>query len=287
MSSSNKNISFAFFGTPPFSVDILDILQQHDLTPNVVVTAPDKPSGRGMKLSPPPVAQWAQKRQIPILQPENINKEFVEKLDELSPDDVWPLFIVVAYGKILPAELIYTPTHNTLNLHPSLLPKLRGPAPIRSAILQEKMTGVTIIELDEQMDHGPIVAQREIRTKNWPPSYPDLKNALMIAGGTLLAETIPAWISGSIQTTTQNDDIATYSQKFSSSDGEINLDDDAERNIRKISAFTDWPKAHFYVEGKRVLITKAHLEDRELVIDRVKPSGDKEISYKNFIKKNQ
>lgn len=281
----NNQINFAFFGSPVFSVDILEKLKAKGLLPDLIVTAPDKKKGRGQKLSPSPVGRWAANNNKKTLKPETIDEEFLQTLKSQAPTSGWDLFVVVAYGHILPKELIYLPEHNTLNIHPSLLPKLRGPAPIRGAILKEDETGVTIIELDEEMDHGPIVAQTKVAVSDWPPRYDELKPVLAEVGGELLAKTIPAWIAGDISATAQDEAKATYIEKFSSSDGEITFDDNPEVNLRKIRAFTNWPKTHFFTDdGTRVLITKAHLEDGELIIDRVKPSGSEGMDYQNFNK---
>lgn len=276
---------FAFFGSPDFAVDILDKLEEHELLPELIITAPDRKKGRGQEKSPPPVGVWAKDRGIPTLQPEEIDTAFIQKLRTRAPKGGWDLFVVVAYGHILPEELIYLPTHHTLNMHPSLLPRLRGAAPIRGAILQEDETGVSIIELDTKMDHGPIVAQKKVATDRWPPAYNQLKKRLATAGGELLAQTIPKWIQEDITASPQDEENASYIKKFTAEDGEIDLSDSPEKNIRKIRAFTDWPKAHFFVNDKRILITAAHIESEKLVIDRVKPAGREEMPYEEFIKK--
>lgn len=283
MMKKPSDVPFVYFGTPDFSVAVLEELKKENLLPTLIVTAPDRKRGRGQNLQPTPVKSWAEDHEIDTLTPETINTEFVAKLKSYAPEGGWPLFVVVAYGKILPSELIYLPEHNTLNLHPSLLPKVRGAAPIRGTILQEDKAGVTIIELDEQMDHGPIVAQREVDTQDWPPRYDELKPQLAHAGGQLLAETIPSWMEDGITAQAQNHSEATYIDKFSSDDGEINLSADPETNLRKIRAFTNWPKAHFYTEDEtRVIINKAHLKNGELKIDTVKPAGSKAVDYDTF-----
>jgi methionyl-tRNA formyltransferase len=165
-----------------------------------------------------------------------------------------------------------------------LLPHVRGAAPIRGAILEEDKTGVTVIELDEKMDHGPIVAQQEVAAGEWPPYYDELKPKLATAGGKLLAETIPEWVAGRIEPMPQNHTNASYVGKFDSGDGKIDFSDPAETNLRKIRAFTDWPKAHFYHDDIRVIITKAHREDGGLIIDKVKPSGHTVMDYDDFQK---
>ncbi|MEX2369227.1 MAG: methionyl-tRNA formyltransferase [Candidatus Paceibacterota bacterium] len=275
-------IPFVYFGTPEISARVLSILENNGLTPTMVVTAPDKPQGRGQKVSASPVAKWAEERNISVLKPERIDSDFINTLMTAAPQGGWPLFVVFAYGHILPQEVIHLPNHNTLNLHPSLLPKFRGPAPIRSAILEADETGVSIIELDERMDHGPIIAQDQVVVSDWPPAYPELEQLLINAGGKLLAQTIPAWTEGKLNPTPQKEVEATYSHKFTASDGEINLSADPEKNLRKIRAFTDWPKAHFFADGKRVLIKKAHLEEGKLVIDVVQPAGSTEMTYKDY-----
>lgn len=278
----NSDIPFVFWGTPDFASVILDELKAEGLMPALIVTAPDRPSGRGQKTTPPAVKQWADKNDVPTLQPESIDATLKQQLIEAAPPEGWGVFIVIAFGHILPMDIVSLPQHGTLNVHPSLLPKLRGPAPIREAILQEDETGTSIIQLDEKMDHGPIVAQQTVKIEEWPPTYEELKDALAVASGRVLAETVPDWVADAITPKPQNHEQATYSRKFSADNGLINFDDDPELNLRKIRAFTDWPKAHFYAGDQRVIITQAHLEAGELVIDRVKPAGDQEMTFQKF-----
>ncbi|MDO8520492.1 MAG: methionyl-tRNA formyltransferase [bacterium] len=150
-------LRFAFFGTPRFAEIVLDELEQKGFVPTLIVTAPDKPKGRKLIVTPSEVKVWAQKRGIPVFTPEKLRDEpFLAELKMANCD----LFIVAAYGKIIPKLVLDMPRHGALNVHPSLLPKLRGPSPVESTILSgEISTGVTIILLDEEMDHGPIIAQ--------------------------------------------------------------------------------------------------------------------------------
>jgi methionyl-tRNA formyltransferase len=283
--TQKSNIPYIFFGSPEFSVSVLKQLKSANLPPSLVVTAPDKKRGRGQDLQPTPVKRWSQNQEVETVTPESVNQEFLQKFEKKAPNDSkWPLFVVVAYGQILPSEIIYYPEHNTLNLHPSLLPRVRGAAPIRGAILTEDKTGVSVIELDEKMDHGPIVAQKEVSVDEWPPYYDELKPKLAKAGGQLLAETLPEWVAGRIKSTPQDHTNASYVGKFDSNDGKIDFSDPTETNLRKIRAFTDWPKAHFYHEDMRVIIIKAHREDGELIIDKVKPSGHSTMAHNDFQK---
>jgi len=283
---NNEDVKFVYFGSPEFSVSVLQELHQADLVSSLVVTAPDKKRGRGQNQKPTPVKRWSQNQGIETITPESVNQEFLQKLTKKSPNDSrWPLFVVVAYGHILPSEVIYYPEHNTLNLHPSLLPRVRGAAPIRGAILEEDKTGVSVIELDEKMDHGPIVAQKEVSVNEWPPYYDELKPQLAKVGGQLLAEAMPEWVTGNIEATPQDHTKASYVGKFDSDDGKIDFSDPVETNLRKIRAFTNWPKAHFYHEDMRVIATKAHREDDKLIIDKVKPSGHTVMDYDDFQKR--
>ena len=159
----DSRIKFVFFGTPELSVEILEHLKENGFIPSLIVTNPDRPQGRKMILTPPPVKLWAQKNEIKFLQPEKLDSVFNLQLATYNPQ----LFIVVAYGKILPKKVLEIPEKGTLNIHYSLLPKYRGASPIESAILNDdKDTGVSIMLMDERMDHGPVVAQQRPEITN-------------------------------------------------------------------------------------------------------------------------
>lgn len=281
----NSEIKFAFFGTPKFAVIVLDELEKRGLLPSLVITAPDKPQGRDMKLTPPPVKIWSEKRNIPFIQPESLkDNEFISKLKAKS----YELFIVASYGKIIPKEILEIPPNGSLNVHPSLLPKLRGASPIESAILEEDKTGVSIMLMDEKMDHGPIVAQKEIETEEWPPYFEDLEKKLAEEGGKLLAETIPIWVYGKIKAKEQDHSNATFTKKIKKEDGLIDLKDNAEKNLRKIRAFSEWPGTYFFIEHKgkklRIIIKRAQISDEKLVVEKVLPEGKKEMSAEEFLR---
>ena len=286
MSKKSEKINFAFFGTPDFSVKILDELANKNLVPELVVTAPDRKRGRGQKISPPAVAQWAHEHDITTLQPEQIGEHLLTQLKQNTPKKKWDVFVVAAYGQIIPLSLLEMPEHGCLNVHPSLLPKCRGAAPLQCAILEENETGVTIMQMDEKLDHGPIVSQEKIDIDDWPPTTPELEEILAHAGGKLLADTLPKWIAGDIEAKPQDHPNATYMGKIDKSDAEIDLSDDPKKNLRKIRAYQGWPKPYFFTEidgeKTRIIITAAHLESDELIIDRVKPAGENEMSYEDF-----
>lgn len=282
---NDQNINFAFFGTPEIAVAALDALAAKGLTPNIIVTRPDKPQGRGSIITPTPVKVWAEARNIKVLQPTNIDAEFIS----LMSTHAWDAFVIVAYGAILPQALLDIPKHGTLNMHPSLLPKLRGPSPITSAVLtNEQPTGISVMLIDEKMDHGPILAQKEIDTPEWPMRAPLLQELLAKEGGELLAETLPEWIAGKITPRAQDDSKATYCAKVKKEDGLLDLSAGATENLRKIRAFEGWPGTYTYFErgGKRirVAIIGAHISnDGSLAIDIVKPEGKNEMPYADFL----
>jgi len=277
---------FVFFGTPDFAVGVLDQLEKRGLFPALVVTVLDAPAGRGQKLTPPPVKVWAEVRGIQVLQPEKLDEDFSSKLKTKN----YQLLIVAAYGKILPEAILDIPEHGALNVHPSLLPRLRGSSPIQSAILGEEKTGVTIILMDEKMDHGGIIAQRERIIRNFandPPKASELSKDLARFGGELLLEIMPEWISGNISPAPQDDRAATYCKKIAKEDGRIDLAADPHENLRKIRSFDEWPGAYFFMQADRkqirVKILDAEVQDGRLVIKDVLPEGRKKMPYRDFL----
>jgi methionyl-tRNA formyltransferase len=255
--------------------------------PDLIVAAPDKPAGRGKNLTPPLVKIWAEEHGIKILQPEKLDPVFSHQLTV----DSYDLFIVASYGKIIPKETLEIPKYGSLNIHPSLLPRFRGASPIESQILlDEKIVGVSIILMDEKMDHGPILSQEILEPESWPPKASLLEEKLAKIGGELLASVIPEWIEGNIESQEQDHKQATFTKKITKDDALIKLEDDPYENLLKIRAYDKWPRAYFFVsKGNtsasrriRITITEAHLENKELVIDRVIPEGKKEMNWSDF-----
>jgi methionyl-tRNA formyltransferase len=186
------------------------------------------------------------------------------------------------------------PKHKTLNVHPSLLPKFRGPSPIQSFILsKDEETGITIILMDEEVDHGPILAQQtwtsDVRLDIGCPSYKELEKKLAKLGGKMLVEVIPDWIDGKIKPQKQNHKEATFTKKIIKENGLINPDDSPELIMKKILALTPWPSAYFFAEkdGRkmRIIITDAEIKENKLIIKKIKPEGKKEIPLDNFYRK--
>lgn len=278
-----KDPLFAFFGTPLFATAALDSLERRGLLPALVITAPDKPRGRGMKTSPCPAAEWAKERGIDIAAPASFKDGAF--LAELANTE-WDCFIVAAYGALLPKEILDMPTRGCLNIHPSLLPKFRGPSPARSAILaDDRETGVTVMQMAQKMDAGPIVAQAriEIEEDAWPLTGSMLEELLATEGGALLAEALPLYLQGDITPELQEEAAATYTRKFSDADALLDLSGDPRKNFLTIRAFDSSPRAHFLdPAGKRVIVTAALWKNNELEITRVIPEGKKEMSYEEY-----
>jgi len=284
----SSNTTFIFFGSSQMSIYVLDELEKAGYMPKAVVTTPDKPVGRKQVLTPTPVKEWAQKRNINVYDPAALkisDPNGAATIERLKNDNA-DIFIVASYGKIIPKEVFDIPPYKTLNVHPSLLPKYRGASPLQSAILDdEKNTGVTIIRIDEQMDHGPIVAQESIHINEWPV-YEKFEEMMAHSGGHLLVDILPDWISGKIDERPQDETKATYCKKFTKEDGLIDLNDEPYLNFRKIQAFHMWPQAYFFIDHNskqtRIKITDAEFKSGQLVINKVVPEGSKEIKYEDF-----
>jgi len=294
--NSSAKIKFAFFGSSRLSVIVLDELEKAGLIPTCIVTTPDKPKGRKLTVTPNVVKEWAMKKKIRIYDPAKLDSAFIEMLRNEACD----VFIVASYGKIIPKAIINLPPHKTLNIHPSLLPQYRGPSPLPSAMLDDaKRTGVTIIRLDEQMDHGPIVAQEEVVIDEWP-TYKDFEDMMARKGAQLLARVLPDWVAGKIKEVEQDHSKATYTKKITKEDGLLDHEalydamdsGNAYAAFRKIQAFHEWPQAYFFIkhDGKkiRVKVTKASFKKDplnktgKLIIEKVIPEGKKEMSYEDF-----
>ncbi len=217
MKNNRAKLKIIFIGTPEFGAIVLDGLVNNGYGPILVATAPDKPVGRKAVLTPPPVKLLAEKYKIPALQPEKIENCKL-KIENLKPD----LGITAAYGKIIPKDILDIPKSGFINIHPSLLPKYRGPSPIQTAILNgDKETGVSIILMDEKMDSGPIVAMSNVKCQMSNVTHKELEKKLANLGTELLLKTIPRWLKGEIKPIPQDESKATYTKIFKKDDGKI------------------------------------------------------------------
>jgi len=280
----NKNLNFAFFGTPDVASRTLDILYMSGYIPSVVTTSPDARSGRGMHMVPSPVSIWADEHSIPCLKPSKIDDEFLEAFKKFNID----LSIVVAYGKILPEVLIKNPALGTINIHYSLLPKYRGASPLEQALLHgDTTTGVTIQQMEYKLDSGAILAREEINI-DINETKSTLKNTLIDLGGNTLVDLIPKIINNNINPEIQDEAGASYCKKIKKEDGEIDPSINHIENYNKYRAYDVWPGIYFFIQkhGKntRVKILKASYENNTFIIERVIPEGKKEISYTEFLK---
>ncbi len=243
-----------FMGTAELSCASLESLA-HDETFSIaaVVTQPDKPKGRDLKLQPSPVKALAVKLKLPVLQPTRARDEqFIAELRGLKPD----LIVVVAYGHILPQTILDLPKFGCLNVHTSLLPKYRGAAPIQWAIASgETETGVTVMKMDAGLDTGPIVSQR--RTPILPADdSATLHDRLAQLGAELLVETIPDYVAGKISPKPQPAEGASYAAKIKKEDGKIDWNEPAERILNRLRAFTPWPGIFTFLNCKTLKIWK-------------------------------
>jgi methionyl-tRNA formyltransferase len=245
-----------YFGTSNFAVPpLLALLEDGRFSVVAVVSQPDKPAGRKGELKPCPVARTARQRGLHLLQPEKLKESLVQQeIANLKPD----LFVVAAYGKILPAALLAVPGSGAVNLHGSILPKYRGASPIQSAILAgEKSTGVSLMLMDKEMDHGPVFATAVTPISD-EDTYGTLENKLAEAAAKLLINRLADIAAGSCPAQEQVHDRATYTKILSRQDGSIAWNDEtAEEIARKIHAFDPWPGVFaLWRRGDRVLRMK-------------------------------
>jgi methionyl-tRNA formyltransferase len=246
-----------FFGTPEFAVLPLNTLLSsgHDILS--VVTQPDRQSGRGKKVRPCPVKNEAQKKGIRIMQPEKVRDAgFIQELRDLNP----AVIVVVAYGQILPPEIINLPELGCVNVHASLLPKYRGAAPINWAIINgEKETGVSTMLMDEGMDTGPVL-QRQVVEIVRVDTAGSLSRKLTEAGARLLLTTLNGLQSGNLKPQLQTGE-ATYAPVMNKKDGLIQWTKPAQELCNFIMGMNPWPGAYGFLEGERIKILKAEPVD--------------------------
>ena len=237
-----------FMGTPTYVVPALDSLAAvPDVEVVAAYTPPDRPRGRGRSAQMPPVKERALAMGLPVYQPPSFRSEKVwEELARLRPD----VIVVAAYGRLLPGPVLNTPPHGCLNIHPSLLPRHRGPSPIVSAILDgEASTGVTLMLLDEGMDTGPIIAQRPFPIA--PGSDAEtLTISLFRQGADLLLDNLSPWVNGELTALPQDGALATVTSLVQREDGQADWQESAEMLERRCRAYTPWPGLFTHWEGQ-------------------------------------
>jgi methionyl-tRNA formyltransferase len=248
-------MKLVFCGTPMFAVPCLERLVTSGYEVMLVVTQPDRPQGRGMTLTAPPVKQAALKLGLPVVQPDKIKKNaaFQEQLTALAPEAI----IVVGYGRIIPPWMLQLPRYGNINVHGSLLPKYRGAAPIQWAIANgEKFTGVTSMRIDEGLDTGDMLLKRELEILPNDTAI-TLAPRMAAMGAELLVETLEGLASGSIRPVAQDDAQATLAPILKKEDGQIDFSRPAREIHHRLRGFQPWPGAFTQYRGKTLKIVSA------------------------------
>ena len=246
-----------FLGTPQFAVPALEALIDEGYEILAVVTQPDRPKGRGQKLTPSPVKVLAQENNLQILQPERLDDSFLDILLSLRPD----LLVVVAFGQIIPGRVLGSAKWGGINVHASLLPRYRGSAPIQWAIINnEKKTGLTIMRMDEGLDTGPMFVQQEVDVLEGETAG-QLHDRLSSLAPGLLIKTLQGLAQGTIEEKKQDGSLATYAPKLKKEQGLIRWSWPSERLCGLIRGLDPWPGAFTYYEGKMLKLFSCFLRD--------------------------
>jgi methionyl-tRNA formyltransferase len=258
---SDKKIKVVFFGTPEFALPSLAALELDDsFEISAVITQEDKPVGRKQVMSPPPVKEFALSKNLPVLQPKRLknNNEILDVISGLKPD----FLVVVAYGKILPPEILKIPKFCCINLHGSLLPKYRGASPVEEALLNgDKETGITFIRMDSGLDGGDIfLIQRAAIAPD--DDSTSLRAKLSLLGGKQLPYLLKDIADGLIEPIPQNNSKATFCHKIKKEDGLLDLKKmSATEILNRIKAYTPWPSCYLIYKGKKIKILKAAADE--------------------------
>ena len=296
-----KDLRVIFMGTPDFAVPILEALIENT---NVimVVSQPDKEVGRHHELEETPIKKVALKYNIPVFQPVKIREQY-EEIIEKKPD----IIITCAYGQIIPEALLNAPELGCINVHASLLPKLRGGAPIHHAIIDgEEKTGITIMYMDKKMDTGDIITKEELKIED-SDNVGTLHDKLSILGRDLLIRTLPQIVIGSNSRIKQNDEEATYAWNITREEEHIDFNKTAKEVYNKVRGLYPWPKAYTIISGGEVKVLECFIgtkdstlsagticeinkdnigictKDKVIYITKVKPFGKKEMTCLDYI----
>ena len=247
------SLHVVFMSTPVFSVPVLRSLLGAGYRVTVYTT-PDKPSGRGKKETPSPIKEAAQKSNLQVHQPISLQDlQSQRELAALKPD----IIVVAAYGNLLPRAVLRMPLNGCINIHPSLLPEYRGASPVVTAILEGKsVTGVSIMVMDEGMDTGPVLCQEEYKIGSTETAA-GLSGRLFAAGGSILVDVLPKWMSGKLAPTAQDESKATSTGKVKRHDGAANWELGASLLERRVRAFYPWPSLYSWWRGRLIKILKA------------------------------
>jgi methionyl-tRNA formyltransferase len=274
-----QELKIIFIGTSAFGLPILETLMKNKIIPKLIITEPDKPAGRGQILTSSPVKDYATKFRLKLSSPKKISLAKNE-IKNLQPD----LIITAAYGQIIPKNILSLAKMETINIHPSLLPKYRGSTPIASAILNnEKTTGISIILMDEKIDHGPIIYQKKIKIED-QETTPDLEVKLAQIAADLTLKTIKKFAQGQISLKKQKESQAIFTHKFTKEAGRIDWQSTPIKIDAQVRALKPWPGTYTEIAGKRIIIIKTHLENGKLFIDQVQPGGKNIMNFADFLR---
>lgn len=296
-----------FMGTPDFAVPCLEILVKEKYNVVGVFTQPDKPKGRGKKVIYTPVKETALKYDLEVFQPQKLrDSESIELIRKLKPD----IIVVVAYGQILPKEILDIPSYGCINVHASILPKYRGAAPINWVIINgEKTTGVTTMYMDEGLDTGDMILKSEIEIGE-NETAEELHDRLSVLGAQVLNDTLKDFSEGKINRTKQNHDEATHTHRLTKELGEIDWSKDAKDIKNLVRGLRPWPTAYTFYKGNMMKIWKASVKEGNtnnkqgeiievnnegiyvatgsniLIIEELQFSGGKRLLVKDYLRGN-
>jgi methionyl-tRNA formyltransferase len=298
-----RETKIVFMGSPDFAVPTLRALV-HNSTVVGVVTQPDRPAGRGRKLTAPPVKVLAQELGLPIIQPQSLRKdpEALAQLRAWNPD----VIAVAAFGQILKPAVLDLPPYGCINVHGSLLPRWRGAAPLNAAILHgDTETGITIMKMDPGLDTGPMISKRVIPIKD-DDTAGSLFMKMAELGAELLVETLPPYLRGELVPEPQDDSLSTYAPMLKKSDGELDFGQSAVELARKVRAFNPWPGTYFQWSGTPLKVHIAHPVEKTspgagvrtvydqlpavgtaeglLILDQLQPAGKKSMPGEIFLR---
>lgn len=244
-----NKIKIIFIGTPDFGIPSLNsLIQNQNFEVLTVITQPDKKAGRGQKIAYPPIKKEALKHNISVIQPENI-KDIEQKIKKINPD----IILVIAYAQLIPKSILEIPKYGCINLHASLLPKYRGSSCIQASILNgDANTGITIMKMDEGLDTGPIITQKQINVES-NDTTGILFDKLSVLGSELLPKTLEDYINKKLIPQEQNHSLASFTKNIKKNDGLIDWQNSAEKIEKQIRAMSPWPGTYTLIQNNKIL----------------------------------
>lgn len=286
-------MNYVFFGTPDRAVFVLEELKSKNLLPSLIITATSKPVGRKQVITPSPVNLWAQQNNIPVETP--INKQELSNLETLIKEHQPDFLITVAYGYLIPDNILELAKYYSLNIHYSLLPKWRGASPVVQQILnRDSQVGYSVMEMVTELDAGAIFYQKSFPIPVPLPTTDELARTLSIIAGKELPEILDLITNEALQPVPQDLLQVTHCTKLTKADGEIDLSEDPEVLHAKIKAYQPWPKTFFFCnklstlanqphQRIRVVINDAEILDGKINIISVTPEGKSAITWEQFV----